>query len=258
MSPRPGAGVAAGAAGGASDPGGEAGEDARVLPAPVVIGVFASGGGTNLQALIDRVDPAVARIGLVLADRPDAYALERGRAAGARTVVIPVVGRGEDAVAADTLAALRDAGVGLIALAGYIRLVPAAVVRCYAGRILNIHPALLPGFGGQGMYGHHVHEAVLAARCRVSGPSVHLVDEQYDRGPIVAQWPVPVHDGDTVDALAARVLRVEHLLYPAVVEAAARTLAAGGDVAGLRCRYPDAFAAAGEPDAAGVRHGGAA
>ena len=246
MSVRPGAGVVAGAAPRATGAG-------DGVAAPLVVGVFASGGGTNLQALIDRVDPAVARIGLVLADRPDAYALERGRAAGARPVVIPVAGRDEDEVAAETLAALRDAGVGLIALAGYIRLVPPAVVRCYAGRILNIHPALLPGFGGKGMYGHRVHEAVLAARCRVSGPTVHLVDEQYDRGPIVAQWPVPVHDGDTAETLAARVLRVEHLLYPAVVEAAARALAAGGDVTSLRCRYPAAFAAAAEPDAAGVR-----
>ncbi len=220
---------------------------------PMTVGVFASGGGTNLQALIDRLDPAVARVGLVLADRPDAFALERGRAAGARTLVIPVVGREEEQVAAETVAALEGAGVGLIALAGYIRLVPAGVVRAYAGRILNIHPALLPGFGGKGMWGHHVHEAVLAARCRVSGVTVHLVDEQYDRGPIVAQWPVPVHDGDTAETLAARVLRVEHLLYPAVVEAAARTLAAGGDVASLRRPYPEAFGAAAEPDAAAVR-----
>ncbi len=220
---------------------------------PVTVGVLASGGGTNLQALIDRLDATVARVGLVLADRPDAFALERGRAAGARTLVIPVVGRVEEEVAAETLAALEGAGVGLIALAGYIRLVPPAVVRAYAGRMLNIHPALLPGFGGKGMWGHHVHEAVLAARCRVSGVTVHLVDEQYDRGPIVAQWPVPVHDGDTAETLAARVLRVEHLLYPAVVEAAARTLAAGGDIASLRCRYPEAFGAAGEPDAAAVR-----
>ncbi len=220
---------------------------------PLTVGVFASGGGTNLQALIDRLDPAVARIGLVLADRPDAFALERGRAGGARTLVIPVAGRAEEEVAAETLAALEGAGVGLIALAGYIRLVPAGVVRAYAGRILNILPALLPGVGGKGMWGHHVHEAVLAARCRVSGVTVHLVDEQYDRGPIIAQWPVPVHDGDTPDTLAARVLRVEHLLYPAVVEAAARTLAAGGNVASIHCRYPDAFGAAAEPDAAAVR-----
>lgn len=220
---------------------------------PVLVGVFASGGGTNLQALLERVDPAVARVGLVLADRPDAFALERGRAAGARTQVIPVAGRSDEAVAAETLGALASAGIGLVALAGYVRMIPAAVVRRYAGRILNIHPALLPGFGGKGMYGHHVHEAVLAAHCRVSGVSVHLVNEEYDRGPIVAQWPVPVQDGDTAETLAARVLRVEHLLYPAVVEAAARTLAAGGDVASLRCRFPAGFAAAREPDGAGIR-----
>jgi folate-dependent phosphoribosylglycinamide formyltransferase PurN len=102
-----------------------------------------------------------------------------------------------------------------------VKLVPAAVIGRYRGRILNIHPALLPAFGGKGMYGRRVHEAVLASGARESGATVHLVDEEYDRGAILAQARVPIHPGDTPDRLAARVLEVEHRLLPAVVLAAA-------------------------------------
>ena len=111
--------------------------------------------------------------------------------------------------------------VDLLVLAGYLKLVPAAVIARYRGRIVNVHPALLPAFGGRGMYGHRVHEAVLASGARESGATVHLVDEEYDRGAILAQGRVPVLPGDTPDRLAARVLEVEHRLLPAVVLAAA-------------------------------------
>ncbi len=221
-------------------------------PRPVHVGVFASGGGTNLQALIDRLDRAIARVELVLTDKPDAYALERARSAGIRTAVVPVAGRPVEEVTTGMLDALEAAGVELIALAGYIRKVPPAVVRRFPGRILNIHPALLPAFGGQGMYGQRVHRAVLEARCRVSGVSIHLADEEYDRGPIRAQWPGPVDAGDTPDSLAARVLRTEHVLYPAVVQAVARAIREGRDVAGLRFRAEEGFAAVAGPDAAGI------
>jgi phosphoribosylglycinamide formyltransferase-1 len=106
-------------------------------------------------------------------------------------------------------------------LAGYLKLVPAAVIARYRDRILNVHPALLPAFGGRGMYGHRVHEAVLASGARESGATVHLVDEVYDRGAILAQGRVPVLPDDTPDRLAARVLAVEHRLLPAAVLAAA-------------------------------------
>ena len=107
-------------------------------------------------------------------------------------------------------------------LAGFLKLVPAAVVARYRGRILNVHPSLLPAFGGAGMYGARVHRAVLASGAAESGATVHLVDEVYDRGPIVAQERVPVEPGDTPERLAARVLEAEHRLLPAVVLAAAR------------------------------------
>ncbi|MCG6989547.1 MAG: phosphoribosylglycinamide formyltransferase [Gemmatimonadetes bacterium] len=210
------------------------------MPEPLNAAVFASGGGTDLQALLDhqaaqtRHDERSAsrarpcwRIVLVVSDRADAGALERARGAGVATRVIPTKGRSPDDVAADTLAALEEHGVGVIFLAGYLKLVPSRVVSAYRRRILNIHPALLPSFGGKGMYGMNVHRAVIESGMRLSGPTVHFVDEDYDRGTIVAQWPVPVLPGDTPEALAARVLEVEHLLYPRAADHVCRALLEG-------------------------------
>jgi phosphoribosylglycinamide formyltransferase 1 len=195
--------------------------------------VFVSGGGSNLQALLDRfASGGAARIALVITDRQDAGALQRAAAAGVPALHIPTGGRPADEVAQDTLAALHRYDIELVALAGYLRLVPAAVTQAYRDRILNIHPALLPAFGGRGMYGRRVHEAVLAAGCRVTGATVHRVDERYDEGRIIAQWPVPVLPGDDASTLAARVLQVEHRLYPAAVEAVAARR--GGAVAPRR------------------------
>ncbi len=179
--------------------------------------MLASGGGSNLQAILDHFDAlgdaAPGRVALVISDRAGAGALERGRSRGIPSVHVP---RGEDD---RILPLLREQGVSHVALAGYLRLVPPAVVAEFRGRMVNIHPALLPAFGGPGMYGRHVHEAVIASGVRVSGPTVHLVDERYDEGAIVAQWPVPVRDDDTPETLAARVLAVEHRIYPPCVTA---------------------------------------
>lgn len=182
------------------------------------VGVLASGGGTNLQALLDTcVDEAPARVVLVVSNNPKAGALDRARRAGVAAEVL------EDPSNADALlAVLRAHEVDLVVLAGYLKLIPPAVVEAFRDRMLNIHPALLPSFGGKGMYGHHVHEAVLASGATISGPTVHVVTTEYDRGPIVAQWPVPVAADDTPETLAARVLAAEHQLLPAVVLAAAR------------------------------------
>lgn len=191
---------------------------------PLPIAVLASGGGSNLQALIDRFNTAPAphaRVALVISDRDDAGALERARRARIPQLVIATKGRAQAEIARETLAALGEHGIGLIALAGYLKLVPGEVVRAFRERIVNIHPALLPAFGGPGYYGMRVHEAVIESGATVTGPTVHLVDEEYDRGRIIAQWPVPVFAGDTADALGARVLAVEHVLYPAVIEAIA-------------------------------------
>ena len=187
------------------------------------VAVFASGGGTNLQALLDTCcEPAPARVAVVVSNSASAGALERARRVGVPAVVLQ-----DHRDAQEILAVLREHRAELVVLAGYLKLVPTAVVAAYRDRMINIHPALLPAFGGKGMYGHYVHEAVLASGATVSGPTIHLVTAEYDRGPIVAQWPVPVSPDDTADTLAARVLTVEHQLLPAVVLAAAR---AGGVV----------------------------
>lgn len=196
--------------------------------------VFASGRGSNFRVLVDHAArstdaPHSWRVVLLVSDRDDAGALELARDREVPSVVIPVKGRPPGDVSAETLERLRASEVDVVLLAGYLKLVPPAVVEAFRGRMLNIHPALLPSFGGKGMYGRHVHEAVLRSGARVTGPTVHFVDERYDRGPILAQWPVPVLPGDDPDAVARRVNEAEHHLYPAAADALARAVAESRD-----------------------------
>ena len=201
-----------------------------MMNAPIPqVAVFASGGGTNLQALLDVFGPdgspdSSVRIALVVSDRPGIGALARAEKSGVRTRTVSTIPNDDEGVAfAKALSqVMREHEIAFIALAGYVRLLPEAFVREFRGRIVNIHPGPLPTFGGKGMYGHHVHEAVLRAGVKLSGPTAHFVDERYDSGPIIAQWPVPVLADDTPETLAARVLKYEHRLYPAVVGALAR------------------------------------
>ena len=181
------------------------------------VAVAVSGRGSNLLALLQafRGDPRVEVV-LVLSNRPDAGGLSIAREHGIAAAVLS-----DPADAQAWLGALGASRVDLLVLAGYLKLIPPAVVRAYAGRIVNIHPALLPRHGGPGMYGPRVHEAVLAAGDRESGATVHLVDEEYDRGGVLAQARVPVRPGDTAATLAERVLKVEHQLLPAAVRRAA-------------------------------------
>jgi len=184
---------------------------------PMRVAVAISGRGSNLAALIAALPAgSPAEIGLVLSNRAAAEGLAVARANGIRVLVL--ADPGDASAWIDALAAHR---IDLVVLAGYLKLVPPPVVDRYRGRMLNIHPALLPAFGGPGMYGHRVHEAVLAAGATVSGATVHLVDEVYDRGPILAQARVAVQPDDTPERLAQRVLEAEHRLLPAVVLAAA-------------------------------------
>ena len=179
------------------------------------IAVLASGRGSNLEALLEELAArGDAEIVLVASDRAEAQALDRARA---REVEVAVVTPADED---GLLELLERARIDWLVLAGYLRRVPPRVVRRYRNRILNIHPALLPAHGGKGMYGERVHRAVLEAGEKTSGASVHLVDEEYDRGPVVAQAEVPVEPGDTPATLAARVLEAEHRLLPAVVIAA--------------------------------------
>jgi phosphoribosylglycinamide formyltransferase 1 len=181
------------------------------------IAVAVSGRGSNLEAILRTLGPeAPARVVVVLSNRADAGGLTRAAAHRVPTEVLL-----DPADAAEWLERLERHGVDLVVLAGYLKLVPAGVIARYRGRIVNIHPALLPAFGGPGMYGRRVHEAVLASGASESGATVHLVDEEYDRGAVLAQARVPVLAGDTPDRLAARVLEAEHRLLPAVILAAA-------------------------------------
>jgi formyltetrahydrofolate-dependent phosphoribosylglycinamide formyltransferase len=191
--------------------------------------VFASGRGSNFQVLADH---ALASAGstwevvLLVTDRPEAGALDIARARGIAGVVV-APSHDPHWFAARILERLEEARADFVLLAGYLRLMPREVVLRFRGKMLNLHPALLPGFGGKGMYGNRVHQAVLASGARISGATIHFVDEEYDRGRILAQWPVPVLAGDTPDSLYARIQEVEHVLYPAAADALARAIRDG-------------------------------
>ncbi|MCX6827388.1 MAG: phosphoribosylglycinamide formyltransferase [candidate division Zixibacteria bacterium] len=188
---------------------------------PVKLAVFISGSGTNLQALIDAVKAGKlsARITLVVSSRDDAFGLERAKKEKIDTFVFRVKDFPTPDKAENHLTTILDKyQIDYIALAGYMKMVPARVIEKYRSRVTNIHPALLPNYGGKGMYGHFVHEAVLAAGDRESGATVHLVDEIYDHGNILLQGKVPVYANDTPDTLAERVLQVEHQIYPEALE----------------------------------------
>jgi phosphoribosylglycinamide formyltransferase-1 len=186
------------------------------------IAVLASGNGSNLQAILEHfaaLGPAACgEVVVVGSNRPSAGALERARSAGIDAVVFDA--RSED----DLSRILTGRDVQIVALAGYLRLVPSGVIEKFRNRIVNVHPGPLPRFGGAGMYGARVHEAVLAAGLRETAVTVHLVTESYDEGPPLATWPVPVLDNDTPESLAARVLRVEHLIFPRILDALAGTV----------------------------------
>lgn len=187
---------------------------------PLKLAVLASGRGSNFQSILDAVDRGDLRLQVVLclSDRSNAGALDRAEQHGVPTAVIdPRSFESEEAHAAAMAGALEEHGANFIALAGYMWKIPTAITTAFSGRMVNIHPALLPAFGGKGMYGRRVHEAVIAYGVHWTGVTVHVVDEEYDSGPIVLQEPVPVLPGDTADDVAARVLAVEHRIYPAAL-----------------------------------------
>ncbi|UCE23479.1 MAG: phosphoribosylglycinamide formyltransferase [Candidatus Zixiibacteriota bacterium] len=185
------------------------------------VAVFISGSGSNLQALIDGTKAGIlsAKIVLVVSSRRDAYGLERAAKENIDTFVFKAKKYATPEEAGEALLdKLAEHKVEYIALAGYLKLLPAELVKTYRNRIVNIHPALLPKYGGKGMYGHFVHEAVIANGDKESGVSVHLVDEIYDHGKVLEQVRVPVMPDDSPDDLAARVLKQEHKLYARVLE----------------------------------------
>lgn len=180
------------------------------------LGVLCSGRGTDLQSIMDAINngEVAADIAVVLTDKSDAFALERAASAGIKAVC---VNRkqfdGRESFEQALVSELQAAGVTLVVLAGFMRILTPYFVRQYAGRIMNIHPALLPSFPGA-----HAHQDVLAYGVKISGCTVHFVDEGTDSGPIILQAAVPVLDGDTEEALGARVLEQEHIIYPRAIQ----------------------------------------
>lgn len=184
------------------------------------LAIFVSGRGSNFRAIhgTTQTGEIPARVALVVTDKPQCPAADYARDNGIEVVHYPAPDMDPPAL----LQAFKQADIDFIILAGYLKLVPSEVVRAYPRAMLNIHPALLPAFGGKGYYGRRVHEAVIASGAKVSGVSVHFVDEEYDHGPIVAQVVVPVQPDDSPDTLAKRVLEQEHRLYSKVVAALCR------------------------------------
>lgn len=187
-------------------------EPSRTFSLPAV-GVLCSGGGSNLQVLIDRAASKElgGRIAWVVSNNGSAFALERARRAGIEAVHASAKSLGSaEAVEAKLLDLIERDQVQVLVLAGYMKALPESVLRRLPGRVVNIHPALLPAFGGKGMYGHHVHEAVIARGAQWTGVTIHLVTENYDEGPILRQRVVAVRPDDTSETLGARVLALEH------------------------------------------------
>lgn len=199
------------------------------MPEPIRLVALISGGGTTLQNLIDRTADGrlAARIAGVVSSRTDAFGVERAKRAG---LPVTVVKRGPE-FAAEVWEAVRAFDPQLVCFAGWLHLLP--IPEDFRHRVLNIHPALLPAFGGKGMYGRRVHEAVLEYGAKVSGCTVHFADDTYDTGPVLVQKCVPVRDGDDPDTLAARVFEAECEAYPEAI----RLLAEGRvTVVGRRVR----------------------
>lgn len=183
------------------------------------LAVLLSGSGTTLQNISDRIaDGALdAEVVCVIASRQDAYGLQRAENAGIPAVAVPRKAYESHSAFNEAIwAALREHTPDLIVLAGFMSLIH--VPEDYAGRMMNVHPALIPAFCGRGMYGHHVHESVLDRGVKVTGVTVHFVDEKYDHGPIILQEAVPVHDDDTPESLAERVQAKERELYPKAIQ----------------------------------------
>lgn len=185
------------------------------------IGVLVSGGGSNLQAIIDAVrrKKIKAEISIVISSKADAYALTRSGKFQIPTLYLdPNIYPDREAYTRAITDELKKRGVGLVCLAGFMSILTAYFVQSFPLQTINIHPALLPAFGGVGMYGHHVHEAVLSSGAKYSGCTVHFVDEGCDTGPIILQQVVKVQDDDTAETLAKRILKYEHKLYPLAIK----------------------------------------
>lgn len=186
------------------------------------LAVLVSGGGSNLQSIIDQTKNGIlkdiAEVVIVISNNPSAYGLERAKKENIKAVALDYKNMDKKNYDEQLYKLIKESGADLICLAGYLKKVPDIIVKEYKSRILNIHPALLPKFGGKGMYGHFVHEAVVKAKEKKSGPTVHYVDENYDTGSIILQKEVPVYETDTPEDVAKRVLVQEHIIFPQAIK----------------------------------------
>ncbi|MDR1401186.1 MAG: phosphoribosylglycinamide formyltransferase [Endomicrobium sp.] len=187
------------------------------------LGVLSSGEGSNLQSIIDSTNGGIlkglAKVVLVISNNPNAYALKRAEKESIKFACVERKSfKDEESFNDVILTELQGMKVDIVCLAGYLRLVGQRIIRDYRNKVLNIHPALLPKFGGKGMYGCHVHAAVVKSRETVSGATVHLVDENYDTGKIIMQREVRVFENDMPQDVAGRVLAVEHKIYPEAIK----------------------------------------
>jgi phosphoribosylglycinamide formyltransferase-1 len=179
------------------------------------IAVFASGSGSNAENLVNYFrDSEVARISLVVCNRKEAFVFERMKRLEIPCIYVPK----NDFVNGSILSALKAYNIDMIVLAGFLLLVPDSLLSEYSGKIINVHPALLPGFGGKGMYGKHVHEAVVKAGEQKSGITIHYVNERFDEGEIIAQFETALQPGDTPESVAAKIHELEMKFFPKVVE----------------------------------------
>lgn len=182
------------------------------------LAVFVSGRGSNLKAILEHSElKNLIKIAVVFSDKVECGAFEIARKYGIETKVI---GKGDNKISSENLLGfLKNYNLDLIVLAGYLKLVPVDVVKEFENRIINIHPALLPSFGGKGMYGMNVHNSVFNSSAKVSGATVHFVNTEYDKGKIIAQRCVDISDVNSPEEIADRVLKIEHQILPEVIKA---------------------------------------
>jgi phosphoribosylglycinamide formyltransferase-1 len=185
--------------------------------------ILVSGAGSNMQSIIDSTKNGIlkkiAEVVLIISNNPNAYALERARNENIRTICINRKSfKDEDCFNDAILKELQNASADIVCLAGYVRMLGRKIVNVYSGKILNIHPALLPKFAGKGMYGHHIHEAVVKAREIKSGATVHFVKHEYDTGKIIIQCKIKIFKNDTPQDVAKKVLVVEHKIYSKAIK----------------------------------------
>ena len=186
------------------------------------LAVLVSGGGSNLQSIIDStrngILKGIAEVSIVISNNPNAFGLQRANKENIKNIAFDYKLMNPEEYDKQMLSALKDYKVDLICMAGYLKKLPDIIVNEYKNKILNIHPALLPKFGGKGMYGHFVHEAVVKSKEKKSGATVHFADGNYDTGKIIIQNTIDILESDTADDVAKKVLGIEHEIYPQAIK----------------------------------------